>query len=138
LRDGVKNHKILKGITRECLLFKNHGHLIIEVYIYKWRLSLNIIDRRSTSGYCTFVGENLVTWRSKKQSVVARNSVKAELPKEFVKHCGSRESYRIECLSLSPIRVYCDNRTTILITHNWFFMTEPSILSYTSISSRRK
>ncbi|RVW12523.1 Retrovirus-related Pol polyprotein from transposon TNT 1-94 [Vitis vinifera] len=38
----------------------------------------NIIDRRSTSGYCYFVWENLVTWRSKKQSVVARSSAEAE------------------------------------------------------------
>ncbi|KAL6329493.1 hypothetical protein AAG906_021501 [Vitis piasezkii] len=34
--------------------------------------------RRSTTGYCTYVWGNLVTWRSKKQSVVARSSVKAE------------------------------------------------------------
>ncbi|RVW29719.1 Retrovirus-related Pol polyprotein from transposon RE1 [Vitis vinifera] len=38
----------------------------------------NIIDRRSTSGYCSFVWGNLVTWRSKKQSVVARSSAEAE------------------------------------------------------------
>ncbi|XP_043697353.1 uncharacterized mitochondrial protein AtMg00810-like, partial [Telopea speciosissima] len=36
------------------------------------------ISRRSTSGYYTFVGENLVTWRSKKQSVVARSSAEVE------------------------------------------------------------
>ena len=30
-------------------------------------------DRRSTSGYCTFVGGNLVAWGSKKQSIVARS-----------------------------------------------------------------
>ena len=39
----------------------------------------SVSDRRSTFGYCTFVWGNLVTWRSKKQTVVARNSVKAEL-----------------------------------------------------------
>ncbi|RVW45693.1 Retrovirus-related Pol polyprotein from transposon RE1 [Vitis vinifera] len=38
----------------------------------------NIINRRSTSGYCSFVWGNLVTWRSKKQSVVARSSAEAE------------------------------------------------------------
>jgi hypothetical protein len=35
-------------------------------------------DQKSTSGYYTFVGGNLVTWRSKKQSVVARFSAEAE------------------------------------------------------------
>ncbi|RVX15027.1 Retrovirus-related Pol polyprotein from transposon RE1 [Vitis vinifera] len=38
----------------------------------------NIIDRRSTSRYCSFVWGNLVTWRSKKQSVVAKSSAEAE------------------------------------------------------------
>ena len=28
-------------------------------------------DRRSTSGYFTFVGGNLVMWRSKKENVVS-------------------------------------------------------------------
>ncbi|RVW88942.1 Retrovirus-related Pol polyprotein from transposon RE1 [Vitis vinifera] len=36
-------------------------------------------DRRSTSGYFTFVGGNLVTWKSKKQNVVARSSAEANL-----------------------------------------------------------
>ncbi|RVW74734.1 Retrovirus-related Pol polyprotein from transposon TNT 1-94 [Vitis vinifera] len=35
-------------------------------------------DRRSTSGYFTFVGGNLVTWKSKKHNVVARSSAEAK------------------------------------------------------------
>ena len=35
-------------------------------------------DRRSTSGYFTFVGGNLVTRKSKKQNVVARSSAEEE------------------------------------------------------------
>jgi len=31
-------------------------------------------DRKSACGYYTFVGGNLVTWHSKKQTVVARSS----------------------------------------------------------------
>ncbi|KAA0050771.1 Cysteine-rich RLK (receptor-like protein kinase) 8 [Cucumis melo var. makuwa] len=33
-----------------------------------------VIDKKSTSRYCTFAWGNLVTWRSKKQSVVAKSS----------------------------------------------------------------
>ncbi|RDX60914.1 putative mitochondrial protein, partial [Mucuna pruriens] len=33
-----------------------------------------VVDRRSTFGYCMLLGGNLVTWRSKKQNVVARSN----------------------------------------------------------------
>ena len=35
-------------------------------------------DRKSISGHFMFIGKNLVTWRSKKQKVVARSSAEAE------------------------------------------------------------
>ncbi|KAL0368882.1 UNVERIFIED_CONTAM: Retrovirus-related Pol polyprotein from transposon RE2 [Sesamum calycinum] len=35
-------------------------------------------DRKSTSRYCTYVGGNHVTWRSKKQTIVVRLSAEAE------------------------------------------------------------
>jgi len=35
------------------------------------------LDRISTSRYCMFLGGNLITWRSKKQNVVALSSAKA-------------------------------------------------------------
>lgn len=57
--------RYLKLAQGKGLLFSNHGHLKVEGYTdADWVGSAN--NRRSTSGYFTFVGGNLVTWRSKK------------------------------------------------------------------------
>ena len=58
-------------------MFSKNNHLDIEGYIdVDW--AGNISDRKSTLGYFTFVGGNLVPWRSKKQKVVALSSAEAE------------------------------------------------------------
>ncbi|KAI5388230.1 hypothetical protein KIW84_074064, partial [Lathyrus oleraceus] len=69
--------RYLKGTPGKGLIFRNKGHIQVEAYTdVDWEGNIN--DRRSTSGYCTFVGGNLVAWRSKKQNVVARSSAEAE------------------------------------------------------------
>ncbi|CAH9070098.1 unnamed protein product [Cuscuta epithymum] len=79
-------------------------------------------DRRSRSGYCTFVWGNLVTWRSKKQTVVARSSAEAEFRAMANGICEGiwlnqvlKELHLpLEC----PIKLYCDNKAAISIANN--------------------
>ena len=70
--------RFLKAAPGKGILFtENADYQSIDTYTNAdWVGAID--DRRSTSGYITFVGGNLVTWRSKKQNVVARSSVEAE------------------------------------------------------------
>ena len=67
----------LKKNPGKGLLFKKNRHLNVEGYCdADWASCPD--DRRSTSGYCVFVGGNLVIWRSKKQPVVSHSTAEAE------------------------------------------------------------
>ncbi|XP_071683308.1 uncharacterized protein [Lolium perenne] len=69
--------RYLKGSPGKGLWFKRNGHLNVDGYCdADWASCLD--DRRSTSGYCVFVGGNLVSWRSKKQPVVSKSTAEAE------------------------------------------------------------
>ena len=67
----------LKGAPGCSILYSNHGHNRIECFFdADWIGSKE--DRRSTSGYCVFVGGNHVSWKSKKQHVVSRSSAESK------------------------------------------------------------
>lgn len=77
-------------------------------------------NQRSTSGYCSFMCGNLVTWSSKKQSVVTRSSVKAKY--QSMAH-GVCEVLWLRTLLQDigfvikvPMNLYCDNKTTHFIS----------------------
>ena len=69
--------RYLKIAPGKGLLFTKHNHLKVEDYTDSDWASL-VDNRRSTSGYFTFVSGNIMTWKSKKQPVVARSSVEAK------------------------------------------------------------
>ena len=73
-------HKVmhyLKGNPRKGILFKKNDAFSLEAYTDA-DYAGSIVDRRSTTRYCTFLEGNLVTWKSKKHNVVAWSSGELE------------------------------------------------------------
>ena len=69
--------KYLKGTSSRGFLFGKNDNLELLAYTdADWGGDRDA--RKSTSRYFTIVGGNLVTWRSKKQKVVALSSAEAE------------------------------------------------------------
>ncbi|GAV70211.1 hypothetical protein CFOL_v3_13709, partial [Cephalotus follicularis] len=111
----------LKGSPGKRVLFKRSQKLALEAYT-DTDYAGSIVDRRSTSGYCTFLGGNLVTWRSKKQTVVARSSAKSEFRTMAQGICELLWlKIILEDLKIKwegPMKLYCDNKSAINIAHN--------------------
>ena len=102
------------------LFKKNYEHEIKMYTNANWAGSMEY--RRSTSGYCSFVWGNLVTWRSKKQNVVVRSSAEAELRLVALGICESLWlKMLLEELGMKiqgPISTYCANKVAISVSHN--------------------
>ena len=111
----------LKGNLGKGILFKKYDTLALEAYTNVDYVG-SLVDRRSTIGYCTFLGGNLVTWRSKKQNVVANSSVKLEFRAIAPGLCELLwlkiilDDLRIKWDD--PMKLYCDNKSAINISHN--------------------
>ncbi|XP_059650701.1 secreted RxLR effector protein 161-like [Cornus florida] len=75
--DVLRIRRYIKGTIFHGLHFSRQSPLILHTYAdVDW--VGDPIDRRSTTGYCFFLGTSLISWCSKKQTIVAQSSTKAE------------------------------------------------------------
>ena len=69
--------RYLKGTFFHGLFYSAQSPLVLRAFSdADW--AEDPTDHRSTTGYCFFLGSSLISWRSKKQTLVARSNTEAE------------------------------------------------------------
>ncbi|KAK4353151.1 hypothetical protein RND71_028669 [Anisodus tanguticus] len=117
----------------KCIIRYIHGTLDYGLHLYPSSTSTLVSytdadwcgcpdTRRSTSGYCMFLGNNLVSWYAKRQTTLFRSSAEAEyrgVANVISESCWLRNllfelHYPIQKATL----VYCDNISAIYFSGN--------------------
>lgn len=113
--------RYLQGTLDYGLQFTRHLKLVLEAYSdASW--GSDVDDGRSTSGFCVFLGGNLVSWSSKKQQVVSRSTAEAEY--RSLAHVTAEITWiRLLLTELgvtlpSKDLVWCDSSATIAVANN--------------------
>ena len=114
----------LKGTIFDGLHFSSHSSLTLQTYSNADWVG-DPTDRQSTTGYCFLLGDSLNSWRSKKQTVVARSNTEAEyraLATTIIELIWLRwllQDLGVDCPT--GTKFHCDNRSAIQIFHNDVF-----------------
>ncbi|CAJ2637826.1 unnamed protein product [Trifolium pratense] len=116
--------KFLKGSPGRGLYFSRTSKLqLLGFTDANWVGCLD--TRRSTSGYCFFLGSSLISWRAKKQHTIARSSSEAEYCALSFAACELQwlayllKDLRVSCVK--PPVLYCDNQSALHIAANPVF-----------------
>nr|GEV49467.1 hypothetical protein [Tanacetum cinerariifolium] len=118
----------LKGTPRFGILYANHRHHIAEGFTDADYAGCPNTSRSST-GYCFFVGGNLVSWKSKKQNVMSCSSLEAEYRAMTQTTCElvwlRNLLGEISFPQSKPIKMWCDNQVGYPMLQikgrNWLF-----------------
>ncbi|KAL0358649.1 UNVERIFIED_CONTAM: ABC transporter G family member 28 [Sesamum angustifolium] len=130
--------RYLKGCPERGLFFPASTPFTLTAYCdADWASCVD--SRRSLTGYCIFLGAALISWKTKKQTTVARSTAEAEYRSLGTTVCELQwVTYLLSDLSIqvpTPIPLYCDNQAAIHIVANPVFHERTKHTSRSTVTS---
>ncbi|KAL0297759.1 UNVERIFIED_CONTAM: Retrovirus-related Pol polyprotein from transposon RE1 [Sesamum radiatum] len=116
--------RYLKGTLHKGVFFPSKNSLSLRAYSdADWASCVD--TRRSLTGYCIFLGDALVSWKTKKQTTVSRSTAEAEYRSMGSTVCElSWVVYLLHDFGITvptPIPFLCDNQVALHIVNNPVF-----------------
>ncbi|KAM2148308.1 hypothetical protein ACFX1Q_004939 [Malus domestica] len=120
-------HKVLRYIKQspgQGILLPSTGSLQLQAFCdADWARCKD--TRRSITGYCIFLGQAPISWKTKKQSTISRSSAEAEYRSMATTCCEViwlRNILKdLQVNHVQPVTMFCDNQAAMHIASNPVF-----------------
>ncbi|XP_019179225.1 PREDICTED: uncharacterized protein LOC109174442 [Ipomoea nil] len=123
----VAAHRVLrylKGAPGKGLFYPSNSLMKLQGFSdSNWATCVD--SRKSVTGYCIYLGNSLISWKTKKQATISRSSSEAEYRALASTTCEVQWLLfllaDLKATFSTPVTLYCDNNSAIAIGENFVF-----------------
>ncbi|XP_071727474.1 uncharacterized protein [Rutidosis leptorrhynchoides] len=118
LKAAFRVLRYLKGCPGKSVTIRRNNNFIVTAFVDS-DFAKGSMLRKSVTGFCVFMGNNLISWKSKKQSTVSRSSAEAEYRALASVTCEVIWILKVltdlKVNTILPIKIFCDNKSDLQI-----------------------